>query len=234
MSICSNVSVTDLDHNGTKEVVIRTIACDFGEVGYTGPYRWSILALTWNGDHFQPLPERLDPPEYRFQAVQDGDVETQRGNYEEAMRFYRQALNDRQLKGWSEELYHQQWDRYTTREGTPTPTPAPVDPNEYAVLSAYIRYRFMLIHIAQGNADQAQAEFEAFQQEVLPGQPGDDYLLLARKFWTAYQPQHNLAAACAATRAYAHDLRKQLLYPIDSTWHGWQVQDYGTLICPFE
>jgi tetratricopeptide (TPR) repeat protein len=231
----------DVDGNGTVDVVLRGIPCDFGEVNDTGPWRFYTIILTWNGAKFQLLPMHLDPPEYRFQAVQDGDLETWRGNYAGAIKLYRQALEDKSLKGWSIDRYRQQGERIqATYEVSPVPTQYPSDPNEYAVLSAYIHYRFLLIDSAQGNLDQARADLASFQKEVQPGQPGYDYLTLASVFWSTYQDAHDLATACIKTRQYANDHREAILEPINDAWHGWQSPGHTgepteeQVICPFE
>jgi len=113
--------------NGTHDVLIRGIPGDFGGFQVTGPYRSNSIILTWDGTHFIPGYEQLDPPTYRFQAVQDGDRETLRGRYERALAFYDQALNNPYLKGWSEEIYRQHYDALGRFE-LPTLTPTPVDP----------------------------------------------------------------------------------------------------------
>lgn len=233
----SSITFPVINNRGIHNVVIKGDFICFSCRKF-GPWRWFTDTFTWNGSGYQYLGDRLDPPVYRFQAVQDGDQESLRGSYTTALELYHQALEDKHLKGWSEALYHQQVDIIDAEyRKMATPTPLPPDPNEYAVLSAYIRYRILLIHSALGQFDQARSDIEAFQQEVLSGQPGYAYLTLATEFWNTYQGTRDLAAACAKTRQYAGDHYEDIYQPIDSTWHGWQSPTYeknGRLICPLD
>lgn len=238
--ICTRISDFNPGKDGTIEIVLRGTPCDFGEVSYTGPYRYYSITLTWDGNFFQIGDYVLDPPTYLFQAVQDGDRETLRGNYDKALDYYDQALNDPNLKGWSQELYRQQWDSMQARYSEqPTPTPAPVDPNEKETLTAYVHYRKMLIYTVQGKPEEALAEYMTVMK-LTPGQPGYAYKGLAITFWKKYQNTHDLAAVCIVTREYANERDEELYDPIDDRWHGWQSPGHssdlsmGKVICPFE
>lgn len=241
MGQCTKISISHLQASGTKDIVIRGIPCGFGEWQDVGPWRWYTKTLTWNGEGFISHPEQLDPPAYRFQAAQDGDRAFWNRDYETAMGLYRRVLDDLSLLGWSEELYMQQGEALAAIQlGTATLTPAPADPNEHKVLSAYARYRIILTHNAQGNLDQAEAEYTALLRDYASGQPGQQYAVLASVFWNSYGNTGDLAYACSAAREYAIDHDRDIFWPIDFIWHGWQSPGYtGTPnhlqnICPFE
>ena len=224
----------NLNNNGTYDVLIRGIPGDFGEVSFTGPYRVFSITVTWNGTHFIPGYEQLDPPTYRFQAVQDGDWETLHGSYERALAFYNQALNDPYLKGWSEKIYRQQYDALG-RSGLPTLTPSPPDPDEKETLTAYIHYRKILIYTAQGKHEEALEEYLALTK-LSPNEPGYAYKGLAAVFWKKYQNTQDLATACIKTQMFAHENYDEIFNPIDRAWHGWDSPAYNwnkMLICPF-
>lgn len=237
--ICSEISEFRPNANGDMDIIIRGIPCDFGEYYYTGPYRYYSITLTWDGTHFVYGYKQLDPPTYRFQAVQDGDWETLHENYEKALDLYNQALNDPNLKGWSKELYKQQYDiMHANFAEQPTPTPVPVDPNEKETLTACVHYRKMLIYTAQGKPGEALAEYMTVMK-LSPGQPGYAYKGLAITFWKNYQNTQDLAAACIVTREYAYEHDEEIYDPIDDRWHGWQSpghsgESMGEVICPFE
>jgi tetratricopeptide (TPR) repeat protein len=225
-----------LKSDGTYDVLFRGIPGDFGEFYSTGPYRYYSIILSWNGTHFIPGYVQLDPPTYRFQAVQDGDRESLRRNYEKALVFYNQALNDPNLKGWPKEIYGQQLDVVQAGwRDLLTPTPYPTDPNEKEILSAYIHYRKMLIYTVQGKQEEALEEYLALTK-LSTEQPGYAYKGPAITFWKKYQNSQDLAAACIKTQIYSHENYDELFDPIDQHWHGWDSPGYyynKSLICPF-
>ena len=219
---CYGIDTYNLRNDRAYDVILRGKPCGFGDVYGTGPYRAYTVTLSWDGTFFQPGHEELDPPTYLFQAVQDGDRETMRGNYEKALTFYNQTLSDPNLKGWSEELYHQQWDTFhALNEKIPAPTPAPTDPNEREILTAYVHYRLMLIYSVQGDEEQAKAEY-GLLSDLSPEDPGYPYKGLAAVYWEEYQNTKNPIASCTSTRKYAERNADDIYDPINDNWHGFQ------------
>ncbi|HJS17486.1 MAG TPA: hypothetical protein VJ785_01970, partial [Anaerolineales bacterium] len=114
------------------------------------PAREPITTLGWNGQNYVAVKqENYAPPQFRFQAIQDGDQQVREGNYAEALSFYQTAIFDDRLEWWSPE--RSEYEVHTHRsqfEATPTIYPTPVsDTTEYSRLAAYAYYRIMLLHI---------------------------------------------------------------------------------------
>ncbi len=229
--------------NGLKEVVAVEDVGHHAEFPLFGPWRDVINTIVWNGTGYALQPERLTAPVYRFQAVHDGDRAFLRWDFEEALRFYHQSLDDPKLKGWSEAHFeHMRNSIQAEWYGTPTPTVLPDDPEEYLVLSAYVRYKISLIYLAQGKESQALEEYEMLRQNYPKGVPGYEFAQMAKTFWDDYRNGRDLIAACANARSYADSHPEATKELLDTTWHGWQApSDYPyddvpttTYMCPFE
>ena len=129
----------DVDGNGTRELIL-TGGVGRGYVG-DGPPRLVTDTWSWNGEAFTLLASRFGPPEYRFQAVLDGDAAFLRGRLDEALTFYQQSLDDLELLGWSAEHLQLPYPRYD---------PPPDDPAERPRLAAYAEFRILLLYAVQG------------------------------------------------------------------------------------
>ncbi len=227
----------DIDRNGIKEIVVQEEVGNHADDVFHGPWRDITEIVAWNGAGFALLPEQLTPAVYRFQAVQDGDRAFQRWDFEEALKRYQQAINDQKLKGWSEAQFQQMQDSIMAQvRDTPTPTPLPDDNSDYPALTAYARFKILLIHVAQGKVDQARDEYEHLQQDFPQGQPGSGFARMAKEFWDEYSSGHGLAAGCARTQEYADGHATETSDQIDANWHGWQSPDYISELemCPFK
>ncbi|MDR3576314.1 MAG: hypothetical protein P4L50_20800 [Anaerolineaceae bacterium] len=239
-----NYQILDVDKNGTLDLAIREeiIGTHAEEVIY-GPWRIDTHVISWNGSQFVLLPDKLDPPVYRFQAVQDGDRALYRGDFKEALTFYEQALNDHKLKGWSQAKFKQmQAAVEALGAGIPTPTAFPDDSGDYPTLAAYARFHILLIHAIQGNFDQASSEYQSLQNDYPADRPGFAFVQLAQTFWEEYQKTNSLGMACEQARNFAADHPDQIISQIDHTWHGDQTPGYSEypsidiekFICPVE
>jgi len=216
--------IRDTDGDGTLELVLTNGIGRGPEMN--GPQRSRTEIWAWNGVVFTLASVKSAPPEYRFQAVQDGDDATLRGDYDKALAFYQQAIFDDQLLGWSPGRL---WpdSLYGT---TPTPTP---DPNEHPRLSAYARYRMMLLHIVQGFMPEAQGVYETLQDEFPVGAVGHQYAKLATVFWEEYNASEDIAAACGKAVEYASAHADEVLAPLGSGFYGFGQRDYAPEdICP--
>lgn len=222
----------DIDRNGLKEIVVQEEVGHHADDALHGPWRDIIETVAWNGAAFSLLPEQLTPAVYRFQAAQDGDRTLQRWDFEEALKLYQRVLDDKKLKGWSKDQYQQmQYSVEAQWHGEPTPLPLPDDNSDYPALTAYARFKILLIHVAQGKVDQARDEYEHLQKDFPQGQSGSGFARMAKEFWDEYSSGHGLAAGCARAQEYADAHTAETSDQIDANWHGWQSPELD--MCPF-
>jgi len=106
----------------------------------------------------------------------------------------------------------------------PTPTP---DPDERPRLSAYARYRIMLLHIVQGSMPEAQVVYETLQDEFPARAVGHQYAELATVFWEGYNASEDIAAACGKAIEYASAHADEVLTPLGSGFYGSGQRDYA-------
>ena len=118
--------------------------------------------------------------------------------------------------------------------GDPTPTlPAP-DPDEYAYLAAYSRYRIMQLHISRGWLDEAEVVLANLQEYYLPGEPGSEFTELSEVFMNEYLSSTNMSDACVQVIEEAERFEEWILFYIGDYHHGVQTGDYQLEdICPY-
>lgn len=221
--------VQDVDGNGLLELVVRTNQDLTDDTEYHGPWRIETYTYAWNGMAYVLQPLRLDPPEYRFQAVQDGDRAMRSEEYTAAIAFFRQAIEDPRLKGWGYSMEHifQRREMQTERwQQTPTQTPLPLDPSEKPTLAAYAHYRMIVAYAALGEQDKALSDYQALQAAFPAGRPGRIYAELARVFWEKYQAEGKLDAGCQAVLAFAEKHEEEVLQPLKNYEWGFQNLHY--------
>jgi hypothetical protein len=216
----------DTDGDGTLELELTN---GVGR-GYmdSGPQRRRVDTWAWDGSAFLLSHSEYEPPAYRFQAVQDGDAASLRGEYGQAMDLYQRAISDGDLLGWSR---RQLWpdDAYG---GSPTPTP---DPGERSRLSAYAHYRIMLLHLLHGKRDEALVAYRALGDGFPSGNPGHSYAALGTAFWEAQAASGGLRDGCAGAVEYARAHVAEILEPLGSGFYGTAQRDYQPEdVCPFE
>jgi hypothetical protein len=186
------------------------------------------------GISFSIAKQFLEPPRYRFQALQDADHAALQGNYSEALSLYAQVISDQKLEWWSEE--RQAYDFYSRypEAGTPTPTQPAPDPNEYASLAAYARFRMAVIYLLQGKSSQAESTFSDLQTQAQVGIAGQPDAQMAKAFWDTYQATEDIGQACDSAVAFAAQHPTEILYYIGGNYHGWQSPIYQPPdTCPF-
>lgn len=170
------------------------------------PWRKETRICAWNGELFVLTHTKIEgPPEYRFQAVQDGDRATVAGDYTKALDLYQQAIFSDKLEWWSQERRIYEITIYgDKRVSKPTPIPSLLpDPAEYPNIAAYARFRIMLLHVASGYLSDAQTVYDTLQAKFPPGQPGHAYAEMAVVFWDEYQRAHSFEQACSKAIEYA-------------------------------
>lgn len=222
--------VRDIDGNGTLEFVIHH-GISVRHPQY-GPWRAEMTTFIWNGNRFVWYRTEFEPPRYRFQAVQDADVAVLEGRYDEALQLYEQVISSDSLEGWSQERYDTQaflaW-------GIEAPTPPALDPQERGNLTAYARYRMMLLHLLRERLPEAEAIYNALQQEHRAGESGHAYAEMALAFWTELQISQSVPRACQQAVDYAGKYGQEILYYLGEYHHGAQSLNYQPEdICPFE
>ena len=65
------------------------------------PWRNRYDTYEWDGEYFKLTHTEFSAPDYRFQAVYDGDRHTLSGDYPEALSFYQDAVFSDKLDWWS-------------------------------------------------------------------------------------------------------------------------------------
>lgn len=224
----NDIVIQDTDGNGTLEVSVTFPLSRPGvDTAGNGPRRERTKIWAWNGYHFVPTRTLHTPPQYRFQAIRDGDNASQFGDYAQALAFYQQAISDERLLGWS---VGQLWpdDMYN---GSPTPTP---DPYERSRLSAYAHYRIILLYVVQGKLKEAQRTYDTLQSEFPNDIDGHQYAELGKAFWDEYQASLSIPSACAKVIKYARMHADEVLMLLDHRFYGYANDGFsaeGT--CPF-
>ena len=184
--------VQDIDGNGTIEIVIEggTPSYAAGLAGADGPWRKGKLVYMWDGNYFVwHSYEYITPPEFRFQALQDGDIASEAGRFKDALISYQDVIENDDLLSWSTDT-REKYSELKTRELQGTPVvlgeAIPFDQTEYDQLFAYVRFRIMLLHILRGWNSDAETVYVTLQQEVTPESAGYPYLEMATLFWAEY------------------------------------------------
>lgn len=233
--------IQDVSENGLKGIAVEQEYVKMGDP-YFGPWRDVTQIITWDGTEFSLQMPIFTPPIYRFQAVHDGDRAFIAGEFEKALDFYQQVLDDRNLKAWSEAHFDQLRESLNNEfDGKPTPTALPDDPTEYLNLAAYARFKISLVLLAQGNEEQAREEFERLQLDYQEGQPGYEISQMAKVFWDSVKSGELPSLGCDNVRTYAELHWKTTKQYLDSGIYGSQYLGVGSheppvpvYLCPFE
>lgn len=193
------------------------------------PLRSEIDFYEWNGEIFSQT-KRFAAPEYRFQAIQDGDHLTKQGDFINAESIYRETIQSASLDWWSRERFETGRDAVLIFSTPPVFLP---DPTEYPRLAAYAYYRIMLLHLVQGQEAEAASTYQTLQSTFSNDLYAAPYVEMATVFWEAYQPTKKMYDGCAAAIQYAVE-HPEILIPLGSDHHGWQAKIYQPAdVCPF-
>jgi hypothetical protein len=125
---------------------------------------------------------------YRLHAIWDGDDASRLGDYAEALALYQRAIFDESLLGWWNPIRAPLLEDYAV--------PPPPEPDERPRLSAYARYRIVLLHVVQGNLREAQIAYDTLQSRFAADSVGHQYAELARVYWEEYDSSHDVGSAC--------------------------------------
>jgi hypothetical protein len=232
----------DTDGNGTLELVLKQDIPILSEYSMFLPWRKEERTCMWDGGAFVLTHVELSPPEYRFQAVQDGDRASLAGEYDKALELYQQAIFSDKLDWWTFERRVHEIGVYG-QEFVIKPTPIPSllpDPLEYPNLAAYARFRILLLHLLRGYLPEAQTVYATLQEKFPAGQPGHAYAELAAAFWDEYQASQSMGLACGKAIEYATAHPVEILAYLGNsdyseTYFGQQSLDYQPEdVCPFD
>ena len=224
----------DVDGDYVEELVLDS-GVPVWETYWSGlPWRNKRTYYKWNGQNYSPHKIEFAQPEFRFQAIQDGDLAFSQQEYEKALSLYQDGIFSDKLKGYSPEIrdnLRAQWD--ASFGTTATPTPHPITPDEYPKLASYAYYRIMLLHFAQVNESEAIATYNTLQETFGNDPYAHPYVEMASAFWEAYQSTHKMYDGCAAAIQYAVE-HPEILIPLGSDYHGAQSHIYVPAdVCPF-
>lgn len=231
----ADANVIDVDGNGTYEVVVKGGGLSApGDAYLYGPHRSTTKTYMWDGRYYSIFSEQYSPPEYRFQAIQDGDDATLLDHYEEALTFYQDAIFNDQLKSWSrEEKEHLIAEGDAWGAGNSTPTPLPPHNEDYSQLAAYARYRIMLLHLMNGFQKDAKVVYDTLQEKFPESNEGYPYAEMAKLVWDNFSITNDMGLACqqAVNYAVAHPgMLKPLSGPEFGFWSkSYQPED----VCPY-
>jgi len=156
-----------------NELVVMSVGV--GSVG-AGPQRPSTTTLAWTGEAIAVIEETLDEPTYRYHAFLDGERALSTGAYDEAESAYARVIEDASLEPWGA--------FYGAEE-------------ERAWLEILAQWRKVILAVMTERPVEAQAAYEALDVALGEQDPGVPVLVLAQRFWQAYQEGSDAAAACA-------------------------------------
>jgi hypothetical protein len=234
----NEIAIKVNNQGGLKDIAGRGPFSLTGFYGYPDfefnipPMRFFNYIYSWNGKNFILASEEFEPPQYRFQAIQDGDFKALLEQYDQALSLYQDVIFSKKLGWWSPSQYKFLKNKYSNSNATLPPAPSE-NPTEYPRLSAYAYYRIMLIHVAQGHESDAGTVYKTLQQKFGSDPYGQPYVEMAAAFWDAYQATHKMYTGCAAAIQYAAE-HSEILVPLGSDYHGSQSHTYVPAdVCPF-
>jgi hypothetical protein len=107
VEISGKAVMKDIDQDGMQEIIANTgLPLSSGEVERYGlPWRSIHQVFHWDGQYYSLRQEDYTPPQYRFQAVQDGDRKSLSAEYDKALAFYQDAIFSNKLDWWTVEKH---------------------------------------------------------------------------------------------------------------------------------
>lgn len=228
------IRYAEVDSDGLQELILDSGLPD-RKYSDGLPIRNKTTYYQWNGANYIPTISKYSAPEFRFQAVQDGDLATLQEEYPRALDFYQQVILTNSLKAYSPEMakYLKTILLATRTAGTPVPTIPAADKSEAVKLAAYAYYRMVILHVHINQMDAAKTKYTTLQTKFPAESPGLPYAEMASAFWDEYQTSQSMANACNAAIHYAGE-HPEMLTVLGSDYHGAQSHTYiATDVCPF-
>jgi tetratricopeptide (TPR) repeat protein len=206
----------DIDGNQTTEIIYETKDLNFADYFDYFPAREETAVCMWNGKSFTLSEDTFAPPEFRFQAVQDGDRQMKFSNYELALDFYQQAIQDKTLDWYSIDRRIRDSITFSMRHAgeKPNPTATPVlfkDPDEYPILASYSYYRIAQIYLLQDDLATAQTIYNQQLLAFPADQAGGEFTEMSEILIQAYQESEDISQSCKAVTEYVQENRITLI-----------------------
>jgi hypothetical protein len=169
------------------------------------------VSRTWRWDTearaLLPEPDVLLPSDFRIHVLLDADRAALAGDYDAAHDLYYRVVTDEMLQD------------------------VEFGPSPREQLIAYAMFRQMVTYVLRQDLGDAQVVYGILQNSYPDGAPGRAYAELGTAFWEAHQASGDLAAACAAARAYAAAHAPDVLGPL---YYGYANPTYTEAdVCPF-
>ncbi len=224
--------VADLDGNGTLELILEggTPSYSAALLGDEGPWREQTITYAWDGHYFVWNSQRYAPAVFRYEALQDADAAVLRGDDDEALALYQDVIFSDHLVSWTPDVWQQMVDAAFSY---PDVTLMPFNPTEHEALSAYARFRIMVLHTHRGLVSDAETVYQNLLEQVAPDGAGGPYLDLAQSFWKAYQGHHDIHEGCAAAVTVATQ-HPEILDPLgNSDGRFWNHHYAPRDVCPY-
>lgn len=235
MNGIADVVFRDVDKNGIKDLILTDDGPGHWDTLYTfGPWRGQQVIFKWDGIHYLYSSHELDPPVYRFQALQDADRFFRLGEYDKALRFYQDVIFKEKLDWWTpEKMIFVRDSDFAKWDGKATPVSPPPNEDEYPTLAAYARYRILLHHLSRGWINDAKTVYTTLIEQYPEGSAGYPYAAMATILWTEYQKTSSLDQSCRPVADYAAS-HPEILAPLGDFSHGAQSHEYvAEDVCPF-
>jgi len=170
----------DIDNDHIQELILDSGIPVWSTYVDGLPWRNKRTTYHWNGISYVATHNEFADPEFRFQAIQDGDLATTQEEYSKALKLYQEAIFSDQLKGYSLEIRQNLQEAWGAELGNnPKPTPYPNAVDEYPKVAAYAYYRIMLLHLVQHHEPEATAVYNTIQQKFGSDPYGHPYVEMA-------------------------------------------------------
>lgn len=241
LSYLGDINLHDIDDDGIPELVwTGGIPPSYsGDHWSQYPSRVETHIYKWNGTYYSALPITYDVPEFRFQAVQDGDRFMQAGEYDKALLTYQSVISNDELEWWTDSRWINILDQKNimtcAERGTPCPPLTP-DKNERPILGAYSMYRIVLVYLVRNQPDEAKMAYDELITTFSSDNSVDAIVQLAIIFWKEFQTSGSLGSACS--KAVDHIIHyPEILEIVSGSKYSFQDIDYLSKpeeICPFK
>ncbi len=231
-------TLKDLDGNGFYEIVFDDYGPGNKMIFYeTGPWLYQRLVFTWNGESFLFSDYQIDSPLYRYQALQEADRAFLLRNYDQALILYDKVIQSTVLEWYSLDRKKYFWDIYAAKHSgrdTSEIHPPYFRADEYQYLSAYARFRKMVLQLAAGKQADAYNSYQLIDQIYTVKNPGFKHAEIGRIYWNAVENGMSLMDACQPVIEYVAENPK-LMDALGDQWHGDQSHIYTPAdVCPLD